>query len=259
MSKRQSQWLNKVRTGAFSGLALLAAQGRVNAAPGDQLGPIRGVVRPQRQATISTDFQASVAAVKFKEGDRFRKGDVLIEFDCRRHQAELTAAEAQTLEMRLALENNVTLDKYKAVGKSDLEISRARVKRTEAEASGLRARLDQCKVVAPFDGRIAELAVHEHEMPAPGKPFLTIIEDQKLEIELIVPSDWLKWLKPETTFVFTVDETLAAFPARVSRIGAAVDPVSQTVKVMGFFDADAAASGILSGMSGGAQFDEPRG
>ena len=259
MSKRQSPWLSKVRVGAFSGLALLAAQSHVTAEPADPSGPIRGVVRPQRQATISTDFQASVAAAKFKEGDRFRKGDVLIEFDCRRHQAELAAAEAQTLEMRLALENNVTLDKYKAVGKSDLEISRARVKRTEADASGLRARLDQCKVVAPFDGRIAELGIHEHEMPAPGKPFLTIIEDQKLEIELIVPSDWLKWLKPETAFVFTVDETLTAFPARVSRIGAAVDPVSQTVRVMGFFDADAAASGILSGMSGAAQFDEPRG
>ena len=259
MSKRQSPWLSKVRVGAFSGLALLAAQSHVTAEPADPSGPIRGVVRPQRQATISTDFQASVAAAKFKEGDRFRKGDVLIEFDCRRHQAELAAAEAQTLEMRLALENNVTLDKYKAVGKSDLEISRARVKRTEADASGLRARLDQCKVVAPFDGRIAELGIHEHEMPAPGKPFLTIIEDQKLEIELIVPSEWLKWLKPETTFVFAIDETLSAFPARVSRIGAAVDPVSQTVKVMGFFDADAAASGILSGMSGAAQFDEPRG
>ena len=229
------------------------------AEPADAANAIRGVVRPQSQATISTDFQASVSASKFKEGDRFRKGELLIEFDCRRHQAELAAAEAQTLEMRLALENNVTLDKYKAVGKSDLEISRARVKRTEAEASGLRARLDQCKVVAPFDGRIAELGIHEHEMPSPGKPFLTIIEDQKLEIELIVPSDWLKWLKPETAFVFTVDETQSALPARVSRIGAAVDPVSQTVKVMGFFDTDAAASGILSGMSGGAQFDEPRG
>ena len=259
MSKRQSRPLTNALSGAVVSFAILSAQNSVSAEPAETSNPIRGVVRPQSQATISTDFQAAVSAAKFKEGDRFRKGDLLIEFDCRRHQAELAAAEAQTLEMRLALENNVTLDKYKAVGKSDLEISRARVKRTEADANGLRARLDQCKVVAPFDGRIAELGIHVHEMPAPGKPFLTIIEDQKLEIELIVPSDWLKWLKPEVPFVFTVDETLAAFPARVSRIGAAVDPVSQTVKVMGHFDTDAASAGILSGMSGAAEFDEPRG
>ncbi len=259
MSKQHSQPLSKGLIGALLAFALFAEQGRVMADPAEVSNPIRGVVRPQSKAIISADFQAAVAATNFKEGDRFRKGDLIIEFDCRRHQAELAAAEAQTLEMKLALENNVTLDKYKAVGKSDLEISRARVKRTEAEASGLRARLDQCKVVAPFDGRIEELGIHVHEMPAPGKPFLTIIEDQKLEIELIVPSGWLKWLKPETAFVFTVDETQTVFPARVSRIAAAVDPVSQTVKVMGFFDTDAAASGILSGMSGAAQFDEPRG
>ncbi len=259
MSKQRSQRLIKATRSALAGLALFFAQGDAVAEPTDISSPIRGVVRPQRQATISTDFQASVAATKFKEGDRFRTGDVLIEFDCRRHQSELAAAEAQTLEMKLALENNVTLDKYKAVGKSDLEISRARVKRTEAEASGLRARLDQCKVVAPFDGRIAEQAIQAHEMPAPGKPFLTIIEDQNLEIELIVPSDWLKWLTTGAKFVFTVDETQSAFPAQVTRIAAAVDPVSQTIKVMGLFDADAGAAGILSGMSGAAQFDAPRG
>jgi membrane fusion protein, multidrug efflux system len=221
--------------------------------------PVRGVVRPQSQATISTDLAARVSSTNFKEGDRFKKGDVLIEFDCRRTQAELDAADAQSLEMKLALDNNVVLDKYKAVGRADLDISRARVKRAEAEANGLRARLDQCKVTAPFNGRIAELAIQAHEMPAVGKPFLTIIEDQALEVELIVPSDWLKWLKSGATFNFIIDETATSFPAHVTRIGAAVDPISQTIKVMGLFDGDAAGSGILSGMSGGAEFQEPRG
>lgn len=221
--------------------------------------PARGVVRPQNQATISTDLQARVSATKFKEGDRFRKGDVIIEFDCRRTQAELNAADAQSLEMKLALENNVVLDKYKAVGRSDLDISRARVKKTEAEADGLRARLDQCQVTAPFDGRIAELSIQAHEMPAMGKPFLTIIEDQALEIELIVPSDWLRWLTAGAKFSFMVDETRSVIPAHVTRIGAAVDPVSQTIKVMGLFDGDVAGIGILSGMSGNAEFQEPRG
>lgn len=241
------------------GLGLAGPTLGVRAESIDLSGPVRGVVRPQNHATIATELQARVAATHFKEGDRFKKGDVLIEFDCRRHQADLAAAEAQTLEMKLALDNNVVLDKYKAVGKSDLEISRARVKKTEADANGLRARLDQCKVVAPFDGRISELVVQPHEMPAAGKPFITIIEDQKLEIELIVPSEWLKWLKTDAKFRFAVDETKTEFPAHVTRIGAAVDPVSQTIKVMGVFDADAVLGGILSGMSGAAEFDEPRG
>jgi membrane fusion protein, multidrug efflux system len=259
VSKPKSRKLNRIGLLMFASSVALFTAGAAVAVQPSLPTPVRGVVRPQNQATISTDLQAQVSATKFKEGDRFVKGDVLIEFDCRRTQAELDAADAQTLEMKLALDNNVALEKYKAVGRADLEISRARVKKTEAEANGLRARLDQCRVVAPFNGRIAELGIQAHEMPAMGKPFLTIIEDQALEIELIVPSDWLKWLRTSTAFNFNVDETKASLPAHVTRIGAAVDPVSQTIKVMGLFDADVAAGGILSGMSGNAEFQEPRG
>ena len=208
---------------------------------------------------ISTDLQAQVASVNFKEGDRFKKGDVLVEFNCRRHEADLAAAEAQMMEMKLLLNNNVELDKYKAVGRTDIEISRARLKKAEAEANGLRARIEQCRVVAPFDGSVAERGIEPFEMPQPGKPFLTIIEDRKLEIELIVPSDWLRWIKSGTTFDFLVDETKGSYVAHVTRVGAEVDAISQTVKVMGVFDADTAAAGILSGMSGNADFKEAKG
>jgi membrane fusion protein, multidrug efflux system len=260
VSKRKSPTRNSLVRLAAVSISIMAATSHAGMAePPNASVPVRGIVRPQSQATISTDLQATVSVANFKEGDRFRKGDVLIEFDCRRAQAELDAADAQALEMRLALDNNVVLDKYKAVGRSDLEISRARVKKSAAEAGGIRARLDQCKVVAPFDGRIAEQLIQAHEMPGLGKPFLTIIEDQALEIELIVPSDWMKWVKPGTAFTFLVDETSSSFAAHVTRLGAAVDPVSQTIKVMGLFDTNAADAGILSGMSGNADFQEPRG
>ena len=225
----------------------------------DAATPVRGVVRPAARAMISTDLQAQVSATKFKEGDPFKKGDVLIEFNCRRHEAELAAAEAQMLEMKLLLNNNVELDKLKAVGRTDVEVSRARLKKAEAEANGLRARIEQCRVVAPFDGRISELGIEAFEMPQAGKPFLTIIEDRKLEIELIVPSDWLKWVKAGTAFTFAVDETKGSYSARVTRIGAEVDAVSQTIKVMGVFDGDTPPDGILSGMSGNAGFVEAKG
>lgn len=230
-----------------------------SAAAFDLATSARGVVRSVSRAMISTDLQVQVQATKFKEGDHFKKGDLLIEFNCRRQQADLAAAEAQTLEMKLLLENNVELDKYKAVGRKDIEVSQARLKKAEAEANSMRARIEMCRVVAPFDGRIAERTIEAFETPQPGRPFLTIIEDKNLEIELIVPSEWLKWMKAGDAFSFAVDETKSAFPAHVTRIGAEVDAISQTVKVMGIFDTDSAGAGILPGMSGNAEFKEAKG
>ncbi len=67
-----------------------------------------------------------------------------------------------------------------------------------------------------------------------------------------VPSTWLTWLKPGAEFQFQVDETDKSYVGVVRRLGAAVDTVSQTIKVFAKFAAP--TPDILPGMSGTAQF-----
>ena len=219
--------------------------------------PVRGVVKAIDKASLSTDLAARVERIGFREGETFKKGDLLVAFDCERYKAEAQSAEAVFREMRLTLDSNEHLEKFRAVGKHDVEISKARADKAEAEAHGLQARLAQCVVVAPFDGRVAELAVNAFEQPQAGKPYLVIVGHGRLEIELIVPSHWLSWLKPGAAFQFNVDETKQIYDARVARIGAAVDAVSQMVKVIAVFDT--AAASVLPGMSGAARFTQPNG
>jgi membrane fusion protein, multidrug efflux system len=219
--------------------------------------PVRGVVKAIDKASLSTDLAARVATIGFREGETFKRGDLLIAFDCERYQAEAQSADAVFREMRLTLDSNEHLEKFRAVGKHDVEISKARADKAEAEARGLKSRLSQCDVAAPFDGRVAELAINAHEQPQPGKPYLVIVGHGRLEIELIVPSHWLSWLKPGAPFQFNVDETNKIYEAHVGRIGASVDAVSQMVKLIAVFDT--VADGVLPGMSGAARFAVPNG
>jgi membrane fusion protein, multidrug efflux system len=219
--------------------------------------PVRGVVRALDQAALSTDLMTRVAKIGFREGEAFKAGDLLISFDCERYRAEAQSADAVLREMNLTLDSNEHLSTYRAVGKHDVEISRARASKAEAEARSLNSRLKQCDVFAPFDGRVAELSLHPHEQPSPNKPYLVIVGHSRLEIELIVPSHWLSWLKPDVSFQFRVDEMKGDYAARVVRLGAAVDAVSQMVKVIAVFDRPVEA--VLPGMSGSAQFTPPNG
>ena len=214
--------------------------------------PVRGVVRASAQAVISTDLTARVAKIGFKEGAQFRMGDVLVAFDCRRHKAELASAEAQHREMLVAFESALFLEKRNAGSRQDVETARARADRAAAEAEVIRARLDQCTITAPFDGSVAELGIHKHETPAAGTQLFFIVAKREPKIELIVPSTWLTWLKPGAEFKFEVDETHKTYVGVVKRLGAAVDTVSQTVKVFAKFAAP--TPDILPGMSGTAQF-----
>jgi membrane fusion protein, multidrug efflux system len=162
----------------------------------------------------------------------------------------------------LQLEMQLTVDKYRqlqranSVGKNDLEVAEARLAKAVAESAGLRSPLDQCVVVAPFDGRIVELSLQKYEAAQPGKPFLAIASTDSPEIDLIVPSAWSKWIKPGIEFQFRIDELAVAVDAEVTRVGAAVDPISQTVKLAAVFKRH--EPNILPGMSGTAQFADER-
>ena len=217
-----------------------------------ELAPVRGIVRSVEQALISTELATRVAAIHFREGEYFRSGDTILEFDCRKQRATVAAAEAQRLEMKLTLDKFQILQRVQSVGKNDLEVSEARLAKAAAEADALRSLLDQCVVVAPFDGRVLELTLQKHETAQPGKPFIGLVAHGNLEVDLIVPSEWVRWLKPGVSLNFFVDEMQAAFEGSVTRIGAAVDPISQTIRVVAVFTISSA--GVLPGMSGTAQF-----
>lgn len=258
MDTQKSVWLRAElgNNQAFGAIVVIAVLWAIQSASAEPLptrpDAVRGLVRAVEQAQIATDLQTRVAKIGFQEGERFRKGDVIVEFDCRKQRAELTASEATLLEMTLTLDKYRLLQRAQAAGKNDLEIAEARAAKASAETQGLRSHLEQCVLKAPYDGRVLEMNLHAHESPQPGKPFVGIISDGALEIDLIVPSDWLRWLAVGEQTTFTVDETKTDFLISVSRIGASVDAISQTVKIVAVF-ADPPAK-VLSGMSGTAIF-----
>ena len=75
------------------------------------------------------------------------------------------------------------------------------------------------------------------------------------EIEMIVPSNWLRWLKLGINSLMAIDETGENHHIEISRIGASVDPVSQTVRIFAHF-IDGTPN-ILAGMSGTVLFNLP--
>ena len=184
--------------------------------------PIRGVVRPSERATISTHISARIIKIAYKEGDAFRQGDLLIEFDCKRQSAELASSEASRREMFTNLKSALFLKRKNAGSKHDVDTARARLDRARADSAAIKTRLNECQIFAPYDGRISALNVHEHEMPGASDPLLSIVALQNPRIELVVPSNWLTWLKTGTQFRFLVDETGNSYSGVVERLGATV-------------------------------------
>jgi membrane fusion protein, multidrug efflux system len=212
----------------------------------------RGVVRAVTEATIAVDYTARIRKLPVKEGEAFYKGDVLIAFDCSRYQAEVSAARAGAHAKELVAANNRRLLSRGAIGSAEVDVSVAELQKARAEMMAVQARTGSCDFKAPFDGRLVERVAQEHESPAPNQPLIKIVDTSNMEIEAIVSSKWLLWLKPGSEFAFSVDETGQKLAAKVVRMGAIVDPVSQTIKAYGVLIEKNLS--VLPGMSGTATF-----
>ncbi|MFO0701128.1 MAG: efflux RND transporter periplasmic adaptor subunit [Nitrospira sp.] len=219
-----------------------------------EAGVARGIVKAVSQAVLYAQIQGRVNQVPYKEGQRFAKGATLVQLECDKYQAELSAAAAEHEGKSKTFQNNKELAKLNAVSTLDLEVSEADAKKAGAARRIAEINVRGCHLAAPFAGRIVDVMVHEHENVFPNDKLLSVLDDTSLEIELVLPSMALTWIKRQARFTFIVDETGQGYSAKIKEIGAAVDAASQTVKVTGVFDT--LPKDVLSGMSGSAQFVE---
>ncbi|MBS1191934.1 MAG: efflux transporter periplasmic adaptor subunit [Rhodocyclaceae bacterium] len=218
---------------------------------------IRAQLTPRRYTTLAAEIGAKVNRLPVPEGGHFRAGETLIGFDCSLQHAQLNKAKAALSGAEQTWNANRRLAELNSVGKVELEVSQAEVAKARAEVAANAALIAKCAIAAPFAGRIAEQKVREQQYVQPGQTLLEILDDSVLELEFIVPSRWLAGLKPGYGFQVRIDETNKNYPAKVQRIGARVDPVSQSIKLSAAIDGK--FPDLIAGMSGKVLMTPPTG
>jgi membrane fusion protein (multidrug efflux system) len=233
----------------------VAAPAPSAATAADSAQAIRVQLLPRRYTTLASEIGAKIQRLPVTEGERFREGDVLVSFDCAIQNAQLQKAQASHSAASQTWEANRRLVELNAAGKLEMNVSKAEMDKNQAEVNSSAAFVSKCRIVAPFSGRVAEQKVREQQYAQPGQPLLDIIDDGQLEVEFIVPSKWMSWLKTGLGFRVRIDETGKTYPAKIKRVGARVDPVSQSVKVLAVVDGQ--FNDLVAGMSGRALFNNP--
>jgi RND family efflux transporter MFP subunit len=218
---------------------------------------IRAQLAPQRYTTLAAEIGARINRLSAKEGSPFKAGQMLIGFDCSLQAAQHQRARAALTGAETTLSANKRLTELGSIGKVEVEVSQAEVGKARAEIASTGAMLGKCQINAPFPGRIADLRVREGQYVQPGQALMEILDDSVLELEFLVPSKWLAWLAVGYGFQVKIDETGKTYPAKVLRIGARVDPVSQSIKIVAAIDGKFAD--LLSGMSGRINLAPPAG
>ncbi len=215
--------------------------------------PIRVQFVAFQQSVLSSELSAKIASLPFREGDTFRAGQTLVSFDCDVFRAQLNKAHAQAEGARQTLKVDQRLAALNSIGSLDVDLAAAKVKEAEAEAGAMQATVGKCVLAAPYNGRVAKLSAQIFEFVTPGKPLMEILDTRRLELQMIVPSKWLAWLKVGGQLKVKVDDLEREYSASIVRLGARIDPVSQSISVAAAVQGDHPE--LLPGMSGTALFE----
>lgn len=209
---------------------------------------VRAQLTARRYAVISSELAAKIDRLPLREGASFKEGELLVAFDDTLQQAQVKRARAALTVAQRTVAANEKLLALKSIGQLELDVARAELEKAEAELAYAEAMLAKCRVSAPFSGRIAELKVREKEFVQAAQPLFELIDSSVPELEFIAPSTWLATAAVGQRLTVRIDETARDYAAVVERIGAKVDPVSRTVKIVAVFDGP--APGLTAGMSG---------
>ncbi len=213
---------------------------------------IRALIIPVRRLTLSSRIAAQIQAISVKEGGRFKQGQHLVIFECTMLDAQHEKALAEQRAATNTHEVHLKMASYQSISELDVAISASRVEQAKAEVAIIQAQRQYCFIKAPFAGRLIKRNVEPFESVSIGDELVELLDDSNLLLELFIPSHWLQWIKIGMSFSIHVDETEKTYQARILSLGAAIDPVSQTLKIRAEFNQKHAA--LLAGMSGTAFF-----
>jgi membrane fusion protein (multidrug efflux system) len=250
-----------VRGCGFLALGLMTAlwAGGVAAQQPELLGggapEIRAQLTPRQYTTLSSEMAGRIDKIATRIGDRFRQGDVLVEFECAVPRAQVARARAVVTQADKTHTINQRLVALKSMGQLELDVSAAEVQKAKADLAAAEAVASKCQIAAPFAGVTVDQKAREFQYTTPGQALLDVLNDRDLDIELIAPSRWLGWLKPGYAFQVKIEETDKIYPAKITRLAGRVDPISQSIKVIGEITGD--ASDLMAGMSGRASMTPP--
>jgi len=200
-----------------------------------------GTAHANEAVEITSKSSNLVTAVRFRDGERVQKGQVLVELDGAQARADLAGAEAayadsasQVKRSKELLSTHVVSEAQYEQLESTMKANAARVDaaRSRVADTVIRSRVADTVIRAPFTGRVGLRRVSVGSLVNPGTTITTLDDLSIIKVDFSVPEAFLASLREG----LKVYATAAAFPDRefagtVAGLDSRVDSVSRSVTV----------------------------
>lgn len=168
-----------------------------------------GELKPQQEMKIVTTTGGDIEEIYFKNGDRVKKGEVIAKISNADVEASFFEAQGQLLKAKSTYSTEkISFEKYKKLYEKEIisendylaiknryETAQGDLKIVEGKFLKAKDDYDRLRVISKIDGVITDLFVKKYERVENGKEIVTIVDSSKMEVDIAVSGNDIKYSK----------------------------------------------------------------
>ena len=196
-----------------------------------------GSLRSRQGVVLRPEVSGRITQLNFRDGDRVKKGQLLVQFDDQLPTAQVQQAQA---ELNIAMANNTRNAELVAqnfISRRTLEESAAAQQVAEAKLALARATAARLKIIAPFDGLAGIRLVNVGDYLKDGADIVNVEDIDAIFVDYRLPERFQTKIRRGQTSVIELDALPGRnFTATVLAIDPLIDANGRSVGVRACID-----------------------
>ena len=154
---------------------------------GECIKSFSGTVKEAREISLGFKTAGQIERIYVEEGDQVSKGQLIAELDDADYRLGVEALQAQTGQLENEVGRMKLLFEAKSISENDYEKAAAGLRQLKAQLQLNQNKLDYTRLYAPHSGCIQSVNFEPAEMVDAGTPLVTLLDINRLEVELDIP------------------------------------------------------------------------
>jgi len=190
-----------------------------------------GVVSRDHRVAISSRISGYIRALLVHEGDRIKKGQILVRVDPVNARQSLAQARADLADAKSDLDRYRKLLAEQAVSKQQLDKVQLRFKVARSRVAQAENQLRYAEITSPVNGIVIHKAMSTGDMAKPGTPILTVEDPSQLLVETDVSGEAVNTLQPGNAVDISIPALYQMRTGHIRQLVNAADPLSHQFHV----------------------------
>ena len=196
-----------------------------------------GSLRSRRGVVLRPEVSGRITQLNFTDGQRVKKGQVLVQLDDQLPQAQVQQALAEVSIAQANQKRNQDLVAQNFISQRSLDESAANLQVARAKLSLAQATAARLKIFAPFDGIAGIRLVNVGDYLKDGADIVNIEDMDAVFVDFRLPERFQSKVKPGQTALLDIDALPGRkFNAKIQAIDPLIEANGRSVGVRGCID-----------------------